>query len=164
MNLENIIYIFRGQRVILDRDIAKLYGVSTKRLNEQVRRNSYRFPEDFAFRLNRIELENWRSQIATSNPELKMGLRRPPLAFTEYGTVMLANVLRSKHATSPFFNRDLLKKLEISFVHLAHSSKFQCFFSSTSAKNRKLFLLWLRIANLATYLVSPAGIEPASKV
>ena len=98
MNLENIIYIFRGQRVILDRDIAKLYGVSTKRLKEQVRRNLDRFPEDFAFRLNKFELENWRSQIATSNPELKMGLRYPPIAFTEHGTVMLANVLRSKHA------------------------------------------------------------------
>ncbi|MBU1152127.1 ORF6N domain-containing protein [Patescibacteria group bacterium] len=98
MNLENIIYTFRGQRVILDRDIAKLYGVTTKRLNEQVRRNFDRFPEDFAFRLDKIELENWRSQIATSNPELKMGLRHSPLAFTEHGTVMLANVLRSKHA------------------------------------------------------------------
>ncbi len=63
-----------------------------------MRRNSDRFPEDFAFRLNKIEFEYWRSQIATSNPALKMGLRRPPLAFTEHGTVMLANVLRSKHA------------------------------------------------------------------
>ena len=83
---------------MLDADLAELYGVTTKRLNEQVKRNRNRFPEEFMFQLTKEELENWRSQIATSNPAVKMGLRRRPYAFTEYGAVMLANVLKSPTA------------------------------------------------------------------
>lgn len=91
------IYDIRGQKVMLDRDIAILYGVETKRLNEQVKRNIERFPEDFMFQLSQEEFENWKSQIATSN-SIKMGLRRPPYAFTEHGVAMLASVLTSKIA------------------------------------------------------------------
>ena len=83
---------------MLDADLAELYGVATKRLNEQVKRNINRFPKEFMFQLTKEELENWRSQIATSNPAVKMGLRRRPYAFTEYGAVMLANVLKSPTA------------------------------------------------------------------
>lgn len=96
--IEQIIYRIRGNSVMLDRDLANLYCVSTKRLNEQVRRNIDRFPEDFAFQLSSEEFKNWKSQFATSNPSIKMGLRKRPYVFTEYGAVMLANVLRSKHA------------------------------------------------------------------
>lgn len=83
---------------MLDSDLAALYGVETKALNQAIRRNRERFPEDFMFQLSKEELEDWRSQFVTSNPSAKMGLRRPPYAFTEHGVAMLASVLRSKRA------------------------------------------------------------------
>jgi ORF6N domain len=92
------IYSIRGQRVMIDADLADLYQVPTKALNQAVRRNLERFPEDFMFRLDKEELENWRSQIVTSNPAAIMGLRRPPYAFTEHGVAMLSSALRSKRA------------------------------------------------------------------
>jgi len=95
--IEGKILLMRGQKVMLDRDLAELYGVPTKRLNEQVKRNIKRFPEDFMFQLTKEEFENWRSQIATSNSE-KMGIRRKPCAFTEHGILMLSSVLNSERA------------------------------------------------------------------
>jgi hypothetical protein len=83
---------------MLDRDLAALYEVPTKVLNQAVRRNIDRFPEDFAFLLSKPEFENWRSQIVTSNSSAKMGLRRPPFAFTQEGVAMLSAVLRSGRA------------------------------------------------------------------
>ena len=82
---------------MIDRDLADLYGVKTKRLNEQVKRNIEKFPPDFCFQLNDLEFENWRSQFATSNSD-KMGVRRAPYAFTEQGVAMLASVLKSETA------------------------------------------------------------------
>jgi len=96
--IERRIYVIRGQKVMLASDLAEIYQVPTKRLNEAVKRNLARFPEDFMFQLNNEELENWRSQIATSNPAAKMGIRRPPYAFTEHGVAMLSAVLNSDHA------------------------------------------------------------------
>lgn len=98
--IEERIYIVRGHRIMLDRDLAKIYGVSTGRLNEQVKRNRARFPDDFMFRLTQGETENWISQFATSNSSTKMGLRKPPYAFTEHGAVMLAAVLKSDTAVA----------------------------------------------------------------
>jgi hypothetical protein len=83
---------------MLDSDLAALYGVTTSALNQAVRRNLERFPEDFAFRLSREEFGNWRSQIVISNPAAKMGLRQPPYAFTQEGVAMLSSVLRSDRA------------------------------------------------------------------
>lgn len=97
MRIETKIYTIRGGKVMLDRDLADLYQVPTRRLNEQVKRNISRFPEDFMFQLSQEELENWRSQIAISNSD-KMGLRRPPYAFTELGVSMLSSVLKSEIA------------------------------------------------------------------
>jgi len=91
------IYLIRGSKVILDRDLALLYGVGTKRLKEAVKRNLSRFPEDFMFVLTKEELDDWRKQFGTSNSE-KMGLRVSPFAFTEYGLLMLASVLNSERA------------------------------------------------------------------
>lgn len=71
----NKIYTIRGQKIMLDRDLAEMYSVETKRLNEQVKRNEKRFPIDFMFQLTEQELENWKSQFATSNKE-RMGLRK----------------------------------------------------------------------------------------
>ena len=93
-NIQSKIYTFRGVQVMVDRDLAKLYGVETRRLNEQVKRNKERFSEEFMFQLTKDEFENWMSQFATSNKEL-MGLRKSPNAFTEQGVSMLSAVLRS---------------------------------------------------------------------
>ena len=89
------IYLIRNQKVMLDSDLAELYGVETKRLNEQVTRNINRFPEDFMFRLNENEYENLKSQFATSRHG---GKRKLPLVFTEHGVLMLSSVLNSKQA------------------------------------------------------------------
>jgi len=91
------IYLIRGQKVMLDSDLAELYGVPTSRLNEQVKRNRERFPEDFAFQLSREEAVILMSQIATSSNR-HGGRRKLPWAFTEHGVAMLSSVLRSKKA------------------------------------------------------------------
>ena len=123
-NIENLIHVIRGKQVMLDRDLARLYGVETGRLNEQVKRNIERFPEDFMFQLNKEEFENWKSHFAISNSDssrsqfamlddeekwksqiaisnsIKMGARKLPYAFTESGIAMLSGVLRSPQAVS----------------------------------------------------------------
>ena len=92
-NIEPLIKVIRGQQVMLDRDLATLYGVETKRLNEQVRRNIKRFPEDFMFQLTKDEC--LRSQIATLNEGRGQHLKYMPYVFTENGVAMLSSVLRS---------------------------------------------------------------------
>ncbi len=96
--IEKSILLIRGHKVILDSDLAELYGVETKVFNQAVKRNISRFPEDFMFQMNKEELEIWRSQIVTSNPAAKMGLRRRPYVFTEHGVAMLSSVLNSERA------------------------------------------------------------------
>lgn len=95
--VQNKIFDIRGQKVMLDRDLAQLYGVETRVLNQAVRRNIERFPDDFMFQLSNDEFEDWKSQIVMSN-SVKMGLRRLPFAFTELGVAMLSSVLNSKTA------------------------------------------------------------------
>ena len=99
-DIKSKIHLIRGQRVILDSDLAKLYGVETKNLNKAVRRNSNRFPKDFLFQLTEIEEESLRFQIGTSNPEKEKrgGRRYLPMVFTEQGVAMLSSVLRSERA------------------------------------------------------------------
>jgi len=101
LQVDQLIYTIRGHRVMLDRDLAKIYGVSTARLNQQVSRNKERFPEDFMFRLSKSEIANWILRFATSNSALKMGLRKPPSAFTEHGAVTVAASIQIVRA----FNR-----------------------------------------------------------
>ncbi len=96
--IRQAILSLRGEKVMLDLDLAELYGVETRVLVQAVKRNLDRFPEDFMFQLSRQELEDWRSQIVISNPAAKMGLRRRPYAFTEHGILMLSSVLRSGRA------------------------------------------------------------------
>src|SRR5512137_2992829 len=93
----NKIYVIRGEKVMIDRDLAELYGVETRILNQYVKRNIQRFPEDFMFQMTHEEMENWKSQIVISNRE-KMGFRKPPLVFTEQGVAMLSSVLKSDRA------------------------------------------------------------------
>jgi ORF6N domain len=95
--IERRIYLIRGQKVILDSDLAELYRVPTKRLNEQVTRNIDRFPEDFMFQLDDQEATALWSQIATSR-QRRGGRRYLPRVFTEQGVAMLSSVLRSERA------------------------------------------------------------------
>jgi len=95
--IEGLIRVIRGQRVILDSDLAHLYGLPTHRLNEAVKRNRTRFPEDFMFQLTKQEYQSLISQFAISKPR-RGGRRTMPYAFTEYGAIMAANVLNSEKA------------------------------------------------------------------
>ncbi|MBC8311468.1 MAG: ORF6N domain-containing protein [Candidatus Marinimicrobia bacterium] len=129
------ILLVRGQKVILDRNLAKLYAVETKYLKRAVKRNIHRFPKDFMFEMNDDELKNWRYQFGTSNSQ-KMGLRYKPMLFTELGVSMLSSVLRSKKAIDvnilimrAFVRmRELLysdKNLALKVEQLEHSMKSQ---------------------------------------
>lgn len=95
--VESLIHVIRGQKVMLDSDLAALYEVPTKAFNQAVRRNLERFPEDFMFQLSEKEVESLRSQFVTSNVG-RGGRRYAPYAFTEHGVAMLSNVLRSPRA------------------------------------------------------------------
>lgn len=112
--VESRIHVLRQQKVILDSDLAELYGVPVKRLNEQVKRNRERFPADFMFHLSPAETESLRSQIATSHPG-RGGRRYPPHAFTEHGAIMAATVLNSERAVemSVFVVRAFVRLREI---------------------------------------------------
>ena len=96
--IENRIHVIRGHKVMIDADLAELYGVETRVLNQAVKRNQDRFPVDFMFQLSAEELDQWRSQIVISNPRAMMGLRRPPFAFTEHGAIQASNILNSPRA------------------------------------------------------------------
>ncbi len=102
--IQNKILLIRNQQVMIDRDIAELYGVETKRLNEQVKRNIERFPEEFTFQITREEFESVKSQFATSRNNMFVGqeggTRKLPYVFTEHGITMLASVLRSESAVN----------------------------------------------------------------
>jgi hypothetical protein len=95
--IQKAIYLIRGQKVMIDRDLAALYEVSTKVLKQAVKRHADRFPGDFMFVLNRKEFMIWRSQFVTSKSD-RIGLRHPPMAFTEQGVAMLSTVLNSLRA------------------------------------------------------------------
>ncbi|MFH1533543.1 MAG: ORF6N domain-containing protein [Nitrospirota bacterium] len=110
-HIDHSIYLIRGHRVMLDEDLAKIYGVETRVLNQAVSRNKDRFPEDFMFQLSVKEFDGLISQIVISN---RGGRRKMPFAFTEHGTVMLASVLRSKRAVQ--MSIEVVK----AFVQLRH--------------------------------------------
>ena len=95
--IEDMIYEIRGKQVMLDRDLAKLYQVETRTINQKVKRNIERFPENFCFQLTKEEFKNWKSQIVMSNSD-KQGLRKCPYVFTEQGVAMLSAVLKSEIA------------------------------------------------------------------
>ena len=106
------IYFIRGNKVMLDRDLAELYGIETKVLKQTVRRNINRFPSDFMFAMSTEELHDWRSQFVTSNTD-KMGLRYPPFCFAEHGVLMLSCVLNSDRAIKVnILIFDYIKELE----------------------------------------------------
>lgn len=95
--IEDLVYVYRGSRVMLDSDLAEIYGVETRVLNQAVSRNKDRFPSDFAFKLTREEWENLKSQLVISSRK-HGGRRKLPYVFTEQGVAMLSSVLNSKNA------------------------------------------------------------------
>jgi hypothetical protein len=137
------IYVIRGINVMIDRDLAELYGVETKYLKRQVKRNIIRFPEDFMFELTDEEFSEWRSQFVTSNGD-KMGLRYAPFAFTEDGVAQLSTVLNSERAIKvnlqiirmfsklrrlTLTHTDILKKLEdLERKDIDHDRKIELIF------------------------------------
>ncbi|HBG69237.1 MAG: DNA-binding protein [Bacteroidetes bacterium GWF2_43_63] len=141
----NKIFLIRGKKVMIDRDLAEMYDVETKRLKEAVKRNIERFPKDFMFEMNKREFKNWRSQFATSNSD-NMGLRYAPCCFTEQGVTMLACILNSKRAIDVniriirvftrmremiMTNKDILLKLEqLETQVLRSSDDIQLIFSA----------------------------------
>jgi hypothetical protein len=142
--IESKIYLIRGKKVMFDFDLADMYGVETKVLNQAVKRNIERFPEDFMFQINEQEMKNWRSRIVTPNPGYKMGLRYSPFVFTEQGVSMLSSVLRSKTAVQVniaimrtftklremiLTNKDLREKIErLEIKFRDHDQKFKSIF------------------------------------
>jgi len=131
--IESRIITVRNDKVMLDSDLAELYGVTTKRLNQQVNRNLHRFPRDFMFRLSREEYRNLRLQIATSSLE-HGGRRTPPYVFTEHGAIMLASVLNSERA------------IETSILVVRAFVRFREMFSGHKEIARKLLELEKRLA------------------
>jgi hypothetical protein len=127
-SIEQRIFVIRGEKAILDTDLAQLYGVTTKRLNEQVKRNRDRFPEDFMFQLSLEEGKSilaLRSQIATLKPG--QHLKHAPYAFTEHGAVMVANVLNSPVAVHASIQvvRAFIKLREIAATHKDLAQKLE---------------------------------------
>jgi hypothetical protein len=137
------IYFIRNQKVMLDRDLAELYGVETKRLKEAVRRNIERFPEDFMFELTKEEFENWRSQIATSKSDI-MGLRIAPFAFSEHGVLMLSSVLNSDRAikTNIRIIRIFTKMRELLTTHKEILQKLEQIEKKDIEQDEKIMLIF----------------------
>jgi hypothetical protein len=136
----NRIFLMRGKKVMIDRDLAELYGVETRALNQAVRRNKERFPDDFMFQLNKREMELWKSQIVISNTE-KMGLRKAPLVFTEQGVAMLSSVLKSKRAimVNVQIMRTFTKLREILLTHKDLREKIEAMEKNYDAKFKAVF-------------------------
>jgi phage regulator Rha-like protein len=144
--VERRIYLIRGQKVMLDSDLAELYGVPTRRLNEQVDRNITRFPEDFMFRLSREEAQTLRSQIAILKTGRGQHRKYVTRAFTEHGILMLSSVLRSERAVQVNIaimrafvrlreilatHKDLARKIEaLETKDLEHDAQFKVVFDA----------------------------------
>jgi phage regulator Rha-like protein len=134
MKIQNMIYEIRGQKVMLDRELAALYGVEIKRLNESVKRNIKRFPPEFMFQLTDKEWENLRSQFATFNTDAR---KYKPYAFTEHGILMLSSVLNSDRAID--INIQIMKI----FVRMRHYALSQSTVNEQITELRKLLMLYI---------------------
>ncbi len=168
--IEESIFLVRGQKVMLDADLAALYGVTTKRLNEQVRRNYSRFPEDFLFRLTTQEAASLRSQFATSKgktatlrspfaiPKKGRGGRRyAPYAFTEHGAIMAASVLNSERAVkaSIYVVRAFVKLREMLAAHKELAQKLAELESRIQGHDEQIVALVEAIRQLMEPLPAP---------
>jgi phage regulator Rha-like protein len=165
--IERRIFFIRGEKVMLDSDLARLYGVSTARLNEQVKRNRHRFPEDFMFQLNKEEAEGLRSQSAI----LKTGARGQhrkylPYAFTEHGAVMLASVLNSSTAVQASIQvvRAFVRLRSILAAHKELAQKLEEMEKKYDARFREVFEAIRQLMGPTTASPKrPIGFAPAEK-
>ena len=155
------IFQIRTHRVILDADLARLYGVPTKRFNEALKRNKPRFPEDFAFQLTREEVENLRSQFATSSSG-HGGRRYLPWAFTEHGALMAANILRSERAIemSVYVVRAFVKQREAIATNAAILKRLAEIDRTLLEHDSALKILWHRLQPL----LAPPPEDPKPKI
>lgn len=151
------IYVIRNQKVMLDRDLAELYGVETKYLKRQVKRNINRFPEDFMFQLSEVEFRNWRSQIVTSNSSDKMGLRYPPFVFTEQGVAQLSGVLNSEQAIKVNIQiiRLFTKMREVLLTHKDLLIEMEEIRKKVSGQDEKIELIFNYLTKFITQEASP---------
>jgi hypothetical protein len=154
--IENAILVIRGQKVILDESLAALYGVTTKRLNEQLKRNVGRFPPDFMFRLTEDEHANLRSRFATSS-EGWGGRRYPPLVFTEHGAIMAASVLHSPRAIemSVLVVRAFVKLRALMAAHRQQGIKLDELEKKLSTHDRQIVVLFDAIRGLMAPTMKP---------
>ena len=139
--IESMILFIRGEKVMLDHDLAKLYGTTTKRLNEQVRRNARRFPPDFMFQLAEQEVSTLRSQSATSKASGRGGRRYRPLVFTEQGVAMLSSVLNSERAieVNILIMRAFVKLRQLLATHVELARKLDALERRYDAQFRVVF-------------------------
>ena len=137
--VERRIYLIRGQKVMIDEDLAELYGVSTKRLNQQVSRNRKRFPDDFMFQLTKTEAESLRLQFATSKKG-RGGRRTLPYVFTEQGVAMLSSVLSSDRA------------IEVNITIMRAFVKLRQMLETNEALNRKFAAVIRKLSTHDKYL------------
>ena len=145
--IQNKIYLIRGHKVMFDEDLAKLYGVLTKRLNEQVKRNEKRFPGDFMFQLTNQEFDNLKSQFATSSWG---GRRKLPLVFTEQGVSMLSSVLNSDRAIEVNIQimRTFIKLREMMLSHKDLAHKIEALERKFMEHDRKFIVVFNAIKQL----------------
>ena len=150
-SIANAILVLHGRKVILDADLARLYGVTTSRLNEQVRRNPERFPDDFMFQITRDEFQNLMSQNATSKSGWG-GRRKLPLAFTEHGAVMAASVLNTPRAVevSVYVVRAFVRLRELLSTHAEISAKLNELFARLDNHDAQIAALMEAIHALMT--------------
>ena len=154
--IERTIFILRGQKVILDEMLASLYGVTTKRLNEQLKRNIGRFPPDFMFQLTAKEFSNLKSQIATSSFGWG-GRRKLPLAFTEHGAIMAASVLHSPKAIemSVLVVRAFVKLRNLLAAHRQLATKLEELEKKLSTHDAQIVVLFDAIRGLMVPPIRP---------
>ena len=153
--VEEEIHLIRGQRVMLDSDLAEIYRVTTKRLNEQLKRNRERFPNDFAFQLTKNEVAALRSQIATSNQ--RGGRRYLPWVFTEHGALMLASVLNSEVAVTASVHvvRAFVRLREMISANAELAHKFSELEHRMDGHDQAIAQLFAAIRQLLQPLVKP---------
>ncbi|MEW6688699.1 MAG: ORF6N domain-containing protein [Pseudomonadota bacterium] len=153
------IFVVRGQRVMLDSDLARLYGVAVRRLNEQVQRNSKRFPPEFCFRLDNQELAILKPQFATSSWG---GKRKLPLVFTEHGAIMAATVLNSPRAVevSVYVVRAFVQMREALATHKAIAKRLDELERRIGTHDRTI----AQILEAIRQLTRPAGAPPRKRI
>lgn len=160
VQIEPKIYLIRGQKVMLDRDLAQLYGVLTKYLTRQVRRNIERFPDDFMFQLSKEEADDSRSQIGT----LKRGqnIKYLPCAFTEHGILMLSSVLNSPRAIKVNIQimRAFVKLRELMTTHHDLAKKINDLQRQYKDHDQKIIMIFEAIRQI---MITPASEPPEKK-